>query len=59
MRRSKHMNTTKEGKQKATVNGLTPAQERGILMARDEALSGKNIVGPLSVEEFKKYIDSV
>lgn len=52
------MNKTKVGK-KLTENGLTHAQERAILKARDEALAGKGMAGPFTVAEFKRYLKSL
>ncbi len=59
MRRSKCMNKITTTKQKLTANGLTVAQERAILKASTEARAGKNIVGPFTIKEFNKYIDSL
>ena len=53
------MNKITTTKQKLTANGLTVAQERAILKASTEARAGKNIVGPFTIKEFNKYIDSL
>ena len=50
------MDKTKIKKQKLTVNGMTPAQERAILKAYKEAMAGKNISGPYTVKEFLKLM---
>lgn len=42
-----------------TENGLTPEQERDILIASDEAARGINVTEPMSPKEALAYLDTL